>query len=116
MALTLPPTIRPYWTTLLAEKAAAPAHRDWEWAPDPFVAKHEVEARQKKKVDKDAKVNGVGGESGAGSARASGRNTPVEDGRRGGKVWESAPEVRMAPALREMVEQTVKKVRRARTS
>jgi len=110
MALTLPPTIRPYWTTLLAEKASAPDHRDWEWAADPFAAKHEVEARQKKKADKDAaKVND--GESGAGSARGSGRSTPAaQDGSRGGKQWEDAPEVRMAPALREMVEDTVKKV------
>jgi hypothetical protein len=116
MALTLPPTIRPYWTTLLAEKAAAADHQDWQWAADPFAAKHEVEARQKKRVDKEAAVaNGGGGSGGGGdSARGSGRSTPAgkggHDGSRGGKHWEEAPEVRMAPALREMIEGTVKKV------
>jgi hypothetical protein len=114
MALTLPPTIRPYWTMLLAAKASAPEHQDWEWAADPFAAKHEVETRQKKKADKDtAKANGDaggGGGGGGGSARGSGRSTPAQDGSRGGKQWEEAPEVRMAPALREMVEETVKKV------
>lgn len=114
MALTLPPSIRPYWTTLLAEKAAAPDHREWEWAADPFAAKHEVEARQKKKADKDkdAKEKASGG-AGGGSGRDSGRSTPAQDGSRGGKAWAEAPEVRMAPALREMVEDTVKKVSRS---
>ncbi|WOO80898.1 Putative DEAH-box ATP-dependent helicase [Vanrija pseudolonga] len=111
LALTLPPTIRPYWTTLLAEKSAAPAHRDWEWAPDPFAAKHEVEARQTKKKEKDEAVaSGSATPGGSGSGHPSGRSTPVNDGRRGGKVWENAPEVRMAPALREVVEGTVKKL------
>lgn len=111
LALTLPPTIRPYWSELLAEKAAAPAHRDWEFSQDPFAAKHEVEARQAKREEKQA--TGSGGKSAAGSAAGSGRNTPANaphDGRRGGKHWEDAPEVRMAPAIREMVEGTVKKV------
>jgi hypothetical protein len=109
MALTLPPTIRPYWTTLLADKSSAPEHRDWEWAANPFAAKHEVEARQKKRADKvEAVANGRSG--GTDSRGGSGRSTPAQDGSRGGKQWEDAPEVRMAPALREMVEGTVKKV------
>lgn len=114
MAMGLPPTIRPYWTTLMAEKAAAPEHRAWEFAPDPFAAKKEVEARQGKKREKDAvakEANGNGvGQGGQGSGaggRGSGANNPMG---KGGKEWERAPEVKMASALREMVEATVRKV------
>jgi hypothetical protein len=56
MAMTLPPTIRPYWSELLAEKGSAPAHREWEWNADPFAAKKEVEDRQAKKADKERAV------------------------------------------------------------
>ena len=64
MAMTLPPVIRPYWSTLTAEKASAPAHRDWEWDDDPFKAKHEVEARQGKKKAKDEKASQNGNGNG----------------------------------------------------
>jgi ATP-dependent RNA helicase DHX57 len=84
----------------MAEKAAAPEHRAWEFAPDPFAAKKEVEARQGKKREKDAVAKEANG-------RGSGTNTPVG---KGGKEWERAPEVKMASALREMVEATVRKV------
>lgn len=77
-----------------------------------------MEARQAKREEKQA-AGGSGSKGGGaagsapGSQRGSGRNTPApEDGRRGGKQWEDAPEVRMAPAIREMVEGTVKKVSR----
>lgn len=109
MAMTLPPSIRPYWSTLTAEKAAAPAHRAWEWSPDPFAAKKEVEERQNKRKEKDEKTAAAGG---------SGTSTPASRGTAsggasgpGGKSWDSAPEVRMAPGLREMVEGVVRKVR-----
>ena len=109
MAMTLPPSIRPYWTTLTADKAAAPEHRTWEWNPDPFAAKKEVESRQTKRKEKEEKVasgaatpngrsNGAGGSGGGGSGP-------------GGRFWEGVPEVRMAPALRETVEAVVRKVR-----
>lgn len=112
MAMVLPPTIRPYWSQLTAEKAAAPAHRDWEWYADPFEAKKEVADRQKKKADKDSAAT-----NGHANGQDSGRGTPVDppmpsrrDGKRVDRAWENAPEVRMAPALREQVEATVKKV------
>ena len=112
MAMTLPPSIRPYWSTLTAEKAAAPDHRAWEWNPDPFAAKHEVEERQAKRKGKDAAraaENNGSGVSGHGTPATSGRGTPVGPG---GKMWEGVPEVRMAPGLREQVEAVVKKVSR----
>lgn len=117
MAMTLPPSIRPYWSELTAEKAVAPAHRAWEWSADPFAAKKEVEERQGKKKEKEAVREGLGvGEvNGAGSGSGSGRGTPMMNGHghghgHGGRQWEEAPEVRMAPGLREMVEGTVRKV------
>jgi hypothetical protein len=122
MAMILPPTIRPYWTTLLAEKAAAPAHRAWEWSSDPFAAKKEVEARQAKKQEKvsatamagafdnqggfgggSATTNGAGGRGGDGAGTGGGRG--------GGIGWKTAPEVRMSGVQREYVESVIRKVR-----
>ena len=117
MAMTLPPSIRPYWSTLTAEKAATPPHRAWEWNSDPFVAKKEVEDRQSKKKDKEKAAEEANGES------ASGRSTPRPNGVNGsvgagggGREWENAPEVRMAPTLRESVEGTVRRVSSQRGS
>lgn len=114
MAMTLPPSIRPYWSDLTAEKSAAPPHRDWEWASDPFAAKKEVESRQSKKKEiQENRENGTAGSSRGGS----GANTPHNGGSGtggsgpGGKQWENAPEVRMTPGLRDLVEGTVRKVR-----
>lgn len=102
LALTLPPVIRPYWSELLADKAAAPGHREWEWREDPFAARKEVEERQKA-AERKAEQKAEKKEDGE-----SGKSTP-EGGRK--RQWDEAPEVRMAPALREMVEGAVKKVR-----
>lgn len=109
MAMTLPPSIRPYWTTLTADKASAPDHRAWEWSADPFAAKKEVESRQEKRKEKEkAQEDGGGSAGGSGS----GRGTPAggSGGGGGGRGWEGVPEVRMAPTLREHVEGTVRKV------
>ncbi len=105
--MTLPPSIRPYWSNLTSEKAIAPEHQAWEWTADPFAAKKEVEERQKRRKEKgavrEADRNGVDG-----------RGTPIvprgNGVGHGGRSWEGAPEVRMAPGLREMVEGTVRKV------
>ncbi|ORX33843.1 putative ATP-dependent RNA helicase A [Kockovaella imperatae] len=118
MAMTLPPSIRPYWSTLTAEKASAPDHRSWEWSPDPFAAKHEVEERQAKRKGKEAaRAAENGRDDGEGGAGGSGKGTPGGSGRGtptgpGGKMWEGVPEVRMAPGLREQVEGVVKKMMR----
>lgn len=103
MAMTLPPSIRPYWSTLTAEKASAPDHRAWEWNPDPFAAKKEVDSRQEKRKEKEKAKEEGGDDHGGGSRLASNGG--------GGKGWEGVPEVRMAPGLREHVEGTVRKVR-----
>ncbi|WWC89843.1 uncharacterized protein L201_004771 [Kwoniella dendrophila CBS 6074] len=112
MSMTLPPSIRPYWSTLTAEKAASPAHQAWEYEPDPFAAKKEVEDRQNKKKDKEAakEAGNIANGNGTGT---SGRGTPVSrevTGGAGGSAWERAPEVKMASSLRETVEATVRKM------
>ncbi|OCF36386.1 ATP-dependent RNA helicase A [Kwoniella heveanensis BCC8398] len=114
MAMTLPPSIRPYWSTLTAEKAASPPHRAWEYNPDPFAAKKEVEDRQTKKKDKDAAAKEAeeDGFGASGSGGKSARGTPAKEANKGGggHEWERAPEVKMASSLREMVEGTVRKM------
>lgn len=113
----LPPSIRPYWSQLMAEKVAAPDHRAWEYAQDPFAAKKEVEARQTRRQEKQAAQEDDSG--GAVSRGGSGAGTPGGRGgglSSGGAQWDRAPEVKMANALREMVEATVKKVRVKRNS
>ncbi|ODN98303.1 ATP-dependent RNA helicase A [Cryptococcus wingfieldii CBS 7118] len=110
MAMTLPPSIRPYWSTLTADKAASPPHRAWEFNPDPFAAKKEVSDRQNKRQEKEEEKTKAA-ESGSGAG--SGRNTPaVRQEAKGGRgaAWDNAPEVKMAAALREMVEGTVRKM------
>jgi ATP-dependent RNA helicase DHX57 len=108
MAMTLPPSIRPYWTTLTAEKASAPDHRAWEWNSDPFAAKKEVDSRQEKRKEKEkAREEGDDGHGGGGG---SGVRSVNGGGGGGGRGWEGVPEVRMAPSLREHVEGTVRKV------
>lgn len=102
MSMTLPPSIRPYWSELAAEKAAAPAHRAWEYNPDPFAAKKEVSDRQEKRKQKEEKDKEVG---------PSGESAKAKEARgSGGRGWDNAPEVKMAASLREMVEGTVRKV------
>jgi ATP-dependent RNA helicase DHX57 len=112
MAMTLPPSIRPYWSTLTAEKATAPDHRAWEWHPDPFAAKKEVEERQskrqaKEKAKEEEDTDNLGGIGISGSGRSS---TAGRERIGGGREWDGVPEVRMAPGLRETVEATVRKV------
>ena len=97
--------MRPYWSTLTSEKAAAPEHQAWEWAADPFAAKKEVEERQRRRREKEAVHEAEG------DAPGSSGNLVGGGGGGGGRAWEGVPEVRMAPRLREMVEGTVRKVR-----
>jgi ATP-dependent RNA helicase DHX57 len=114
--MSLPPSIRPYWSQLQADKAAAPEHRAWEWAEDPFKAKKEVESRQERRKEKEAVRNGDGDGGGAGGGHGTGATNGRQgatDGGKGGVQWSRAPEVKMSGALREMVENTVRKVRSA---
>lgn len=103
--MVLPPSIRPYWSTLLAEKAAAPGHRDWEWNPDPFAAKKEVEARQEKrreKVEKMERDETVQGRKETGNG--------IVQGHGGERGWKNVPEVKMTQTQREVVEEIIRRV------
>lgn len=107
--MSLPPVIRPYWSQLQAEKAAAPEHRAWEYAADPFAARKEVDDRQARRKEKEKETVKDSDSSRPGS----GTVTPM-GGR--GVEWARAPEVKMSGSLREMVEGTVKKVRLGRVT
>jgi ATP-dependent RNA helicase DHX57 len=105
LAMVLPPSVRPYWSTFLAEKAAAPAHRDWEWNPDPFAAKKEVETRQEKKREKENKMERdetVQGRVAVGSG--------ITNGHGGERGWKNVPEVKMTQTQREVVEEIIRRV------
>lgn len=88
----LPPGPREYWLELEQVKAQSPPHEAWKWAADPFeaIAKRDAdaEAREKEKAAREA-------------ARQDPAKRPV------GKAWERALEVKMAPALRTLVESTI---------
>ncbi|CED84855.1 atp-dependent rna helicase a [Phaffia rhodozyma] len=110
LSMTLPPHFRPYWTELLKEKASAPDHRAWEWADDPFNARKAVEDRQVRKQAVDqarAAASGGGGSNGIG-----GGGSAIVLGPSGRPLSNAEasqiPEVRMAPVLRELIEQTIK--------
>lgn len=89
----LPPGPREYWLQLEGVKAEAPASDDWKWAADPFeaLAKRDAEreAREKERAAREA-------------ARKDPSRRPLS------REWQRALEVRMAPALRELVEATIR--------
>ncbi len=118
MAMVLPPPIRPYWTTLLAEKSTAPPHRAWEWAADPFAARKEVENRQAKRQEKASATAVANGSLDEGARRNGGGGGGVAGGRHGGAgiAWQTAPEVRMTGVQREYVEGVIRKVSLANPS
>ncbi|WFD19312.1 RNA helicase [Malassezia caprae] len=87
----LPPGPREYWLELEQVKAQAPESDSWKWASDPFeaIAKRDAEAAAREK---------------ARAAREASKSEPAPLS----KAWQRAPEVRMAPALRELVESTIR--------
>ncbi|KAF8832013.1 hypothetical protein HHX47_DHR1000914 [Lentinula edodes] len=90
-----------YWNELAAEHKQAPEHMDWMYNADPFAARKQVDERQARAAEKRAQTvsSAESGEnSRKGAASASGE-------------FSQAPEVRMALALRDQVEEAVKQVR-----
>ncbi|KAF8560131.1 P-loop containing nucleoside triphosphate hydrolase protein [Imleria badia] len=91
----LPPGPREYWTELALQHKAAPEHQKWMYDADPFAARKEVEERQAKAAQKkEEKVAGFQGDTLKSSISPE---------------FTRAPEVRMSSALRDLVEDTVKK-------
>lgn len=89
----LPPGPREYWAQLEDERKKAPDHLAWQYAEDPFAAQKEVQARQEAALQRRKKKE----------LGPSEQDTDLAKGH--------IPEVRMASAVREMVEGVIKEVR-----
>ncbi|KAF8323715.1 P-loop containing nucleoside triphosphate hydrolase protein [Clavulina sp. PMI_390] len=89
---TLPPGPRDYWAQLEEEKKKAPEHLAWQYAEDPFQAQREVKERQEAALQRRKKK-----EAGP---------TEQEIDLAMGHI----PEVRMASAVRDMVENVIKEM------
>lgn len=89
----LPPGPREYWLDLEKVKAEAPASDSWKWEADPF------DALQKRDAEREARKKER-------EVREAQRNDPSL--RPMSKAWQRALEVRMSPALRELVEATIR--------
>ena len=87
---------------LAAEHKAAPEHQKWMYDADPFLAKKTVEDRQIKATEKRDKATEKR-DSAASTSRAS---STISSSRE----FERCPEVKMAPDLRDIVEDAIKQV------
>ncbi|EJD54594.1 P-loop containing nucleoside triphosphate hydrolase protein [Auricularia subglabra TFB-10046 SS5] len=90
----LPPGPREYWKQLAAEHKLAPPHLAWMYEQDPWAAKRSVEERQTKAAARKEEV------------KAAPVLSPEE--RKAAREFEGAVEVRMAPAMRDLVEKCIK--------
>lgn len=88
----LPPGPREYWAQLEDQKKGAAEHLAWQYAPDPFAARKELEQRQEAATARRKK-------------KEQGPSEQDRDLSRG-----HIPEVRMAGSVREMVENVIKEV------
>lgn len=86
----LPAGPREYWQELAEEHRTAPEHRKWQYDPDPFAAKATVEERQRR--------------------AAARRDKPETERVSDLRIFDGDSDVRMATALRDQVESTIKKV------
>ncbi|EST07241.1 Helicase-associated domain protein [Kalmanozyma brasiliensis GHG001] len=103
--LALPPGPREYWVKMEAYKKTAPSHQDWMWENDPFEAAAKREAEKaKKESDRQAAADAANrGEVGIVNGKLNGVGKPLS------KAWQEAKEVRLASALREKIEATIRR-------
>ncbi|KIK70609.1 hypothetical protein GYMLUDRAFT_148068 [Collybiopsis luxurians FD-317 M1] len=87
-----------YWNNLAAEHKEAPEHLKWMYDPDPFAARKKVDERQALATERRARS--AANTDPAGNTRQTASSSSSEFSR--------APEVRMAVALRDQVEEAVK--------
>lgn len=92
MNLVLPPGPRDYWNQLAAEHKQALEHQQWMYDADPFAARKAVDERQEKAAKKREQP----------STNAAISVTSAE--------YANAPEVKMASSVRDVVEESIKKV------
>lgn len=90
----LPPGPREYWKQLEAERKMAPQHLSWMYEPDPWAAKRSVEQRQEKAATRREEV-------------AAAPVISAED-RKAAREFAHAVEVKMSPAMRDLVEKCIK--------
>ncbi|WFD41673.1 RNA helicase [Malassezia psittaci] len=89
----LPPGPREYWLTLEKVKSESPPSDAYKWEPEPFDAyQNHLAQRAARKKEREL--------------REAQRNDPKA--RPMSKAWQRAQEVRMSPALRELVESTIR--------
>ncbi|KNE91270.1 hypothetical protein PSTG_15294 [Puccinia striiformis f. sp. tritici PST-78] len=93
----LPPGPKDYWVNLEQEKRTAPAHRDWEFDPDPFQAAVEVKKRQQVR---EQNIEQSTSTHEGGSRGEEKKSLP--------KCWSLAPEVKMDHVLRDRSEQIIR--------
>ena len=103
--LALPPGPREYWVKMEAYKKTAPSHQDWMWESDPFeaAAKREAEKARKEQEKQAAADAASRGEVGIVNGKLNGAGKPLS------KAWQEAKEVRLASALREKIEATIRR-------
>ncbi|SJX64352.1 uncharacterized protein SRS1_14994 [Sporisorium reilianum f. sp. reilianum] len=103
--LALPPGPREYWVKMEAYKKTAPSHQDWMWESDPFEAAAKREAEKaKKEQDKQAAADAASrGQVGIVNGKLNGTGKPLS------RAWQEAKEVRLASALREKIEATIRR-------
>lgn len=90
----LPPGPRDYWNELAAEQKQSPEHLKWMYDADPFSARKAVSERQEKAAKKKEEAS---------SSNDKGQASPSPE-------FANAPEAKMAGSLRELVEDSIKKV------
>lgn len=90
----LPPGPRDYWADLQKEHKEAPEHLDWQYNPDPFAAKNEVNQRQEAHTLRTMNKE---------------KRQAAEEF---SQSYKNVAEVRMATSVREMVEDVIKEASR----
>ncbi|MBW0487030.1 hypothetical protein O181_026745 [Austropuccinia psidii MF-1] len=97
--LVLPPGPKEFWASLLQDKKSAPAHRSWEFDPDPFQAAIEVKKRQQNRQER---IN----QSEHSSESQVNQN---ETFKKLPHYWSKAPQVKIDLKLRDQIEQIIRK-------
>ena len=108
LRMVLAPPLADYWRALEAEKKASPKALDWLWAADPFGAAPSPPAASQPSRSGPPTASSSRAPSEASGSQASTPLPAAGPSRPLSRPWADAPEVRMSPDLRELVEATVR--------
>lgn len=103
MHRVLPIGPKDYWAELEKQKKTAPAHRAWEFDPDPFTAAVEVKKRQQAREVQSSQSHQTSSSTTAIAAE-------IETKVKASKTWSRCPEVKMDQQLRDQTEQVIRRV------